>query len=120
LLVLLWVAIASYTSIVIAHHGMGLLGVFFGDMAALGWPGQFNLDFMSLLVLTALWVAWRHHFSGTGIALAALAFFGGALFLTAYLLVVSVRAKGDMRVLLLGKRRGVSGARPVAAARSVL
>ena len=61
LLVAMWVAIFGYTAIVVAHHGMGLFPVFFGDMAKMDWPGQFNLDFMCMLALSALWVAWRHH-----------------------------------------------------------
>lgn len=63
LLVAMWAAIFGYTAIVVANHGMGLLPVFFGDMAKMDWPGQFNLDFMCMLALSALWVAWRHHFS---------------------------------------------------------
>ena len=105
LLVALWTIIVVYTGIVIANHGWGLLEIFFRDMAAMGWPGQFNLDFTSLLTLSALWVAWRHQFSGGGVALGLLAFFGGGLFLTTYLLVVSTMAKGDMREVLLGKAR---------------
>ena len=108
LLVALWTIIVVYTGIVIANHGWGLLEIFFRDMAAMGWPGQFNLDFTSLLTLSALWVAWRHQFSRGGLALALLAFFGGGLFLTTYLLVVSTMAKGDMREVLLGKARATS------------
>jgi hypothetical protein len=105
LLIVLWLIIAGYTAIVISNHGPGLLEVFFGDMATMGWPGQFNLDFMSLLALSGLWVAWRHRFSGTGLALGALAFVGGGLFLTAYLLVVSFQARGDINEVLLGRTR---------------
>jgi hypothetical protein len=108
-LVLLWLVIAGYTAVVIAHHGMGLFAVFFGDMAAMGWPGQFNLDFMIMLLLSALWVAWRHRFSSIGMALGALAFLGGAFFLTAYLLVLSLRARGGMAEVLLGKERAAGG-----------
>ena len=109
LLVVLWTIIVVYTGIVIENHGWGLLEIFFRDMAAMGWPGQFNLDFTSLLTLSALWVAWRHDFSIGGLALALLAFFGGGLFLTTYLFVVSTMAKGDMKQLLLGKVRATSG-----------
>jgi hypothetical protein len=105
LLIVLWLIIAGYTAIVISNHGPGLLEVFFGDMATMGWPGQFNLDFMSLLALSGLWVAWRHRFSGAGLALGALAFVGGGLFLTAYLLVVSFQARGDINEVLLGRTR---------------
>jgi hypothetical protein len=82
LLIVLSVVLIGYTAIVIANHGMGLLAVFFGDMAAMEWPGQFNLDFMFMLTLSAIWVAWRHQFSSAGLALGALALFGGSLFLT--------------------------------------
>ena len=105
LLIVLWVIIAGYTANVAANHGMSLLPVFFGAMATMGWPGQFNLDFMCMLTLSGLWVAWRHHFSGSGIALGLLAFFGGAFFLTAYLFVVSLQGKGNVKELLLGKER---------------
>jgi hypothetical protein len=106
LLVLIFTAIAVYTGIVIAGHGANLLPVFFGDMARLAWPGQFNLDFMCMLALSGLWVAWRHRFSAAGAVLGVLAFFGGALFLSAYLLVESFRSGGDARALLLGQQSG--------------
>lgn len=105
LLVLIWVSIAAYTAVVAVNHGVGLFGVFFGDMAAMGWPGQFNLDFMCMLTLSGLWVAWRHQFSTSGFALGLLAFLGGAFFLAAYLFVASLRAKGDAKELLLGEAR---------------
>jgi hypothetical protein len=41
--------LAVYTAVVIANHGWNLFPVFFGDMAAMGWAGQFNLDFMGFL-----------------------------------------------------------------------
>jgi len=105
LLIVIFVVIASYTLHVIGDHGLNLFPVFFGDIAKLGWPGQFNLDFTCMLTLSGLWVAWRHEFSAAGIALGLLALFGGAFFLSAYLFVVSARAKGDAKVLLLGQAR---------------
>jgi len=108
LLVAMWVCIAVYTAIVVAEYGLNLFPYFLGDMMKLGWPGQFNLDFTSLLTLSALWVAWRHQFSGGGVALGLLAFFGGGMFLTTYLFVVSAQAKGDMKEVLLGKARAAS------------
>jgi hypothetical protein len=104
LLVVVFGALLVYTAAVIANHGWNLLSIFFGDMATMTWPGQFNLDFMFMLVLSALWVAWRHRFSAAGLALAVVAAFGGALFLSVYLLVLSLRAKGDVREVLLGER----------------
>lgn len=52
--------------------------------------------------LAAVWIAWRHNFSGTGLLLAVPAFFGGGLFLTIYLLIASFAAKGAAATLLLG------------------
>lgn len=101
----IFVAIAVYTTITISEHGLSLLPVFFGDMAAMGWPGQFNFDFMCFLILSALWVAWRHHFSVQGMLLAVFAFFGGAFFLSAYLFVNSYKVDGDIGALLLGAKR---------------
>jgi hypothetical protein len=105
LLVTIFAVISGYTAIVVANHGLGLLAVFFGDIAKMGWPGQFNLDFMGFLALSGLWLAWRHHFSPFGLALGVLGFFGGAPVLTAYLLVTSFAVNGNVSELLLGKVR---------------
>ena len=102
LLVVMLVVLAGYTATVISHHGWDLLSVFFGDMASMGWSGQFNLDFLFMLTLSAIWVSWRHRFSAAGVTLGVLAFFGGALFLSLYLLVVTRQVNGDPRRLLLG------------------
>ncbi|MBM4245754.1 MAG: hypothetical protein FJ148_18440 [Deltaproteobacteria bacterium] len=104
LLAVIFVGIAGYTAVTIANHGMNLMPVFFGDMAEMAWPGQFNFDFMCMLLLSGLWVSWRHEFSPAGLALGLVAVFGGASFLSAYLLIVTSKEK-DVRVLLLGPGR---------------
>ena len=104
-LIIIFVEIAVYTGIVIANHGIDLFPVFFGDILKMEWPGQFNLDFMAMLFLSGLWVAWRHQFSVSGLALGFLAFNLGAPFLSAYLLIASFQTKGDMRSILLGEAR---------------
>ncbi|MCI1143541.1 hypothetical protein MOP88_16625 [Sphingomonas sp. WKB10] len=63
LLIAAWTALAIYTGVVIARHGMDLLPIFFGDIARMTWSGQFNADFSCFLLLSALWTAWRHHFT---------------------------------------------------------
>jgi len=105
LLVVIFVVIAGYTLRVTVEHGMNLLPVFFGDIAAMGWPGQFNVDFSSFLVLSATWLAWRHRFSPAGFALGVAGLFGGGLFLSVYLFIASLDARGDWAVLLLGRAR---------------
>lgn len=105
LLVLMIAVLFAYTGIVGLHHGWNLFPVFFGDIAAMTWPGQFNLDFTCLLAFSGLWLAWRHHFSSTGILLGLLGGVGGTAVLAPYLLVASYQSAGDMRVVLLGKAR---------------
>ncbi len=100
----LWFVLMGYTAVVVSNHGLGLLPVFFGDIVTMTWPGQFNLDFLFMLTLSALWVAWRHRFSAGGLALALLALFGGASFLTVYLFVLSFQSKGTMKEVLIGTR----------------
>lgn len=97
--------IAGYTAITVSYYGFDLLPVFFGDMARMTWPGQFNFDFLCFLLLSGLWVAWRHGFRPAGLALGLMAVFGGMLFLSAYLLVESWRVRGDVAALLLGPER---------------
>ncbi|HEX4895673.1 MAG TPA: hypothetical protein VFV11_05015 [Solimonas sp.] len=104
-LIILWLVLVGYTALVIQDHGLGLLPIFFGDMAKLTWPGQFNVDFLMMLSLSALWVSWRHGYSAPGLALGLMALFGGALFLTTYLLVISLQTGGDTRAMLLGPGR---------------
>ena len=101
-LAVIFLTLLAYTAVVASHHGLNLFPVFFGDMARLTWPGQFNLDFLFMLTLSGLWVAWRHRFSAIGLLLGTAALFGGSLFLSLYLLVVSVRVGGDIRALVLG------------------
>jgi hypothetical protein len=104
-LAVIFLAVAMYTAIVIANHGWNLLPVFFGDMAAMTWPGQFNFDFMGFLLLSGLWVSWRHRFSPGGLILGLLAVFGGVLFLSLYLLIASYHGGDSAERLLLGKSR---------------
>ena len=71
-----------YTVVVVSAYGVNFFPAFFNNLFALTWSGQITLDFMWFLALTALWVAWRNHFSGKGLILALVAGFGGMLFLT--------------------------------------
>lgn len=107
-LVIVVLVIGAYTAVVIANHGMGLLQVFFADMAKVAWPGQFNLDFMAFLSFSALWLAWRHRFSPAGLALGVGGFFLGAPYLAIYLLVQIRRTDGDAAALLLGPERAAA------------
>ena len=107
-LILALFGLGSYTLVVGANHGWNLLPIFFSHIAEMNWSGQFNLDFMTFLGLFGIWVAWRHHFSGGGIALGVVALLGGMMFLAPYLLWASAKAGGDAKVLLLGHKRAAA------------
>lgn len=104
-MIVIFLSLLGYTAITISNHGWNLVPVFFGDMRAMTWPGQFNFDFMGFLLLSGLWVSWRHQFSTAGLALGAVAVFGGMLFLSLYLFIASAQAKGSVKEVLLGKSR---------------
>lgn len=107
LLAILTINIIGYTLIVGMYHGWDLVPIFFRDIAAMTWPGQFNMDFASFLILSGSWVMWRNEFSPAGIALGLVAFFGGILFLGIYLLVLSFQC-ADLREILLGQARATA------------
>ena len=106
LLLIAIIAILSlYTVVVISQQGVDFLTPFYADIAKMGWPGQFNMDFHAFLILGSIWLMWRHHFSGAGILLGLLVFPLGAPYLCSYLLVASFKANGDAKTLLLGIER---------------
>ncbi len=108
LLIVIAVTVLGYTAVVGINHGWNLFPIFFGDMAAMTWAGQFNLDFTGFLTLSAVWLAWRHHFSPGGLALGVLGLFGGIALLAPYLLWASFKVNGDAKELLLGRRRAIT------------
>ena len=103
-LAVIFLSILAYTAVTISNHGLNLLPIFFGDMKAMAWPGQFNFDFMTFLALSALWTAWRNNFSAKGLILAVFAFFGGMLFLSAYLFILTFKANGSLVHVMIGDR----------------
>lgn len=105
LLISMFLALLGYTAVVVAGHGLGLLAVFFGNMQQMDWSGQFNLDFTLMLMLSCLWVMWRHQFTGVGLMLGVGALLGGVLFLSAYLFIQSLRFDGKLVPLLIGPQR---------------
>ncbi len=96
--------VAVYTVVVIGREGLNLFAVFLGNMMAWNWSGQFNLDFLTYLLLSGLWVAWREGFSIRGWALGALASVLGIVFFGPLLLLWWWQANGRMDRVLLGTR----------------
>lgn len=105
LLAIFIIGIFSYTGIAGFNHGWNLFPIFFGDIMAMTWPGQFNFDFSCFLVLSGLWLSWRNNFTIGGLALGLLGIVGGIMLLAPYLLYVTFESKGDLKVFFLGKKR---------------
>ncbi len=108
LLVAIIATVGIYTAFVIPVHGANFFPPYFADIARIGWPGQFNMDFSCMLILGSLWLIWRHHFSLLGFIFGLMIVPGGAPFLCTYLLVASFRANSDVKELLLGKQRAAT------------
>lgn len=104
ILILLTINILIYTAITGSNHGWNLVPIFFSDIAAMGWPGQFNTDFLSFLILSMSWTMWRNNFSPVGLGLGVAALFGGIMFLAPYLLFLSFQANGNIKTVMLGAR----------------
>ncbi|MEO0367927.1 MAG: hypothetical protein AAF197_03970 [Pseudomonadota bacterium] len=94
--------ISIYTGITIGEYGTNLVPLFFGEMTTFSWQGQFNFDFMTFLLLSGLWTAWRNGFTVGAIGLGVFATVFGMMFLAAYLLYLSFQTDGDIRRMLLG------------------
>ena len=104
-LVIMTIGILCITGVVGFNHGWNLLPIFFGDIVSLTWPGQFTFDFLCFLLLSGLWLSWRHHFSYGGLLLGLAGIFGGIMLLAPYLLFASYKADGDIKIILLGELR---------------
>lgn len=103
-LVLGWMAVAFFTAAAVTRQPLGDAEVFITDIASMSWRGAFNVDFTCHVILLVLWVMWRHRFSALGMLCGLLCLCGGALFSFAYLMVVSVQVRGDIKALLLGQQ----------------
>lgn len=101
LCIVIFACLSVYTAPVLLAEP-NLFPAFFGAISGGGWQGQFNLDFMFMLTLSGLYIGWRHRGTLAGLALAVVAFLGGAMFLSVYLFVQSFRCDSDVRKLLVG------------------
>jgi len=101
-----WLLIAAVT--VWALGSLGLVAgieTFFSDLRH-PWRAQFYADLELQLLVFAAWVVWREERWAHGLSFAVATMLLGALFTLAYLLAGSIKAKGDVRTLLLGSRAG--------------
>lgn len=104
LLVILGITVFIYTGLAVANEGVNLFANTLPALADFGWPGQFHLDFATYLLLSGLWIAWRHRFSATGIVLGIMASLLGIMFLSVYLLLAISKADGNISEVLMGEQ----------------
>lgn len=102
-LVAVFAAVIVYTFVVGNNHGWSFFSPFFGDIMAMNWAGQFNLDFSFFLIFGGLWVAWRNKFNMTGIALGIFTLIGGIPFVSAYLYILSSKENVGIKEILIGE-----------------
>jgi hypothetical protein len=101
-IVLAWLAMALVSVQALGAMDIATLGpTFLGDFAH-PWRAVFNTDLTIHLALLAAWMIYRAASWPAGLACAALAISLGALFTLPYLVLITIRARGDMRRVMLG------------------
>lgn len=103
-LLLLWAAVAAVTLWAIVRLGLPAAAETFASDLTHPWRAQFYADLEAHLLVFACWIAWRERGAGRVAAFVLLTILLGALFTLPYILIESVRARGDARALLLGRR----------------
>ena len=96
------VLIVLFTLAATANGGLDLFTPFLRPVFEMNWQGQFNIDFLTYLVLSGLWMAWRSGFSRSGLLLGIAAPPLGMLFFAPYLIYLIGRSENCSRKLLLG------------------
>ena len=86
LLALQTLSLLVYTVFAIQTDGLNLFAVLIDNVKALGWSGQFNLDFACYLVLSGLWIMQRGKFKAPAIAAGLAAMVLGIVFFAPFLM----------------------------------
>ncbi len=98
-----WAAIAAVTVWAVANLGLPAAAqTFLADLRH-PWRAQFYLDFELHLLLFAGWILWRERAAPLSFVGAAATMLLGALFTLLYLLFLTVRARGDVTQVLVGR-----------------
>ena len=70
-LTLATILIYLITAVVMASHGVNWFAVVLGDLQALDWRTQFDVDLLTYLAIIGSWIAWREGFGVKGWVLAS-------------------------------------------------
>ena len=104
LLVVQTIGLMMYTILAMQNDGGNFLVRAQEFAMSMTWMGQFALDFQCYLILSALWIAWRNHFSTLSIIIALVAMILGIIAFAPYLLFLIAKEKGDLKAILVGNR----------------
>lgn len=97
------ITVIIYSVIVFHNYGAGIFEVFINNIVSMTWAGQFNLDFLSYLILSGLWIMWRNKFSTSSILLGILCMIIGIMIFAPYLSYLIIKEKSDFKKVLIGK-----------------
>lgn len=100
------VAIYLLTYFAIAAYGINWPAIAAGDILALNWRSQFDVDFAIHLLLLATWISWREGFTLRGHIFGFLSIVMGGMFSFPYLIHASYVSKGNPTKIVLGGRLG--------------
>lgn len=110
LLVAMSIAIVVVTVAAATELGLPAAGSTFLHDLHHPWRMQFYSDLEIHLLLAAFWMIYRDQFRRVGIACGLAAPVLGALFTAPYILIASLRARGDVAALLIGTHRVAANA----------
>ena len=104
LLIVQTLVLLSYTLVVFKIEGVNLFSIFIKNIQLYNWSGQFSLDLLCYLILSAFWIMWRNKFNLKSILLGIFAMLLGILFFAPYLLWLVNKENGDLKLVLFGDR----------------
>lgn len=104
LLIIQTLLIITYTTFIINLSGSNFIKTGIENILALGWNGQFTLDFSCYLFLVSLWILWRNKYSFYSFLLSLVAFTMGIIFFAPYIFFLIVKEKGDISKVMIGDR----------------
>lgn len=99
---MLFLLILVSTAAAVKTEGWNFMHPFLAAMRYWNWNAQFLTDFTCYLLLSGIWIMWRHGFTPQAISGGLLAMVLGFLVFAPYLLFLLLRSKGDVHWVLTG------------------
>lgn len=96
------VLIYVFTLLAVYGFGFNWPAVAVHDLLSFNWRSQFNFDFIVHLVMLATWVVWREGANARAYLFGFLSIFLGGMFSFPYIAYVSIKAKFNVKSIVLG------------------